>query len=157
MILTREILPSPQPIVFKHFGFPVVPPQISEFQFDDTVEKGAYVSLQCNVPVGDLPLQILWTHSSHLNQTDINNSGMRTGKLGPRTTVLIIESVSVHNLGIYTCSAISPAGTANYTAELKEVMGRKVSLHNRGLIFQQQYTLLHLICALTPTFPLPLL
>ena len=87
--------------------------------------SGTYTTLQCSVPIGDLPLQILWTHSSKSNQTDTNHSGMRTMKLGPRTSVLIFESISVNQIGGYTCSASSPAGVSNFTAELKEVMGRK--------------------------------
>jgi len=49
---------------------------------------------------------------------------MKTTKLGPRASILSIESVSVNHLGLYTCQATSPAGTSNYTTELKEVMGR---------------------------------
>jgi len=85
------------------------------------VIHGAYITLQCNAAIGDLPIQILWSHSS--NQSIGSDSGMRTMKLGPRTSVLIIDSISSQNLGAYTCTAKSGAGSSNYTATLKSVMG----------------------------------
>jgi len=98
-----------------------VPPQISEFQFEDPVLEGSYVTLQCNAPIGDIPMQLHWSHSS--NQTIGSDSGLRTMKLGPRTSTLIIDSITSQHLGAYTCTAKSFAGSANYTAMLRDVMG----------------------------------
>ena len=101
-----------------------MPPQISEFQFEDPVIHGAYITLQCNASLGDLPIQILWSHSS--NQTIGSDSGLRTMKLGPRTSVLMIDSITSQHLGAYTCTAKSAAGSSNYTAALKAVMGIRI-------------------------------
>src|SRR5689334_16995207 len=95
----------------------VVPPVISPFSFDSTVDAGASVQITCHVNVGDLPIQINWSFfgdSSKRTQTDI-----QTMKVGSRGSILMIDNVNFEHNGFYVCSAKNSASSTNYTAELK--------------------------------------
>jgi hypothetical protein len=103
---------------------PLVPPEIIPFQFGSDIVSGEQVNLQCTSTKGDLPIQFHWSYqSSDLNPSNSQN-GVSIIKMGPRTSALIIAEVNANrHIGHWTCSASSPSGVSNFTAELKEVMG----------------------------------
>nr|CAH7736157.1 unnamed protein product [Callosobruchus chinensis] len=92
-------------------------PRITPFGFEDSpVHSGQFVEVTCTVSEGDLPVQITW----HLNGRDFDNfPEVTTTKVGKRTSVLSIESVSYTNAGVYTCLARNKAGEASFHAELQ--------------------------------------
>ena len=85
--------------------------------------SGDPVNLQCNSNQGDLPISFQWSYQSGNLSTE-SHSGVRIMKLGPRTSVLMITELNAsQHLGAYTCTAKSAAGSSNYTAVLKAIMG----------------------------------
>ncbi len=84
---------------------------------------GDQVNLNCNSNKGDLPITFQWSYQSTELSTE-GHSGVRITKLGPRTSILtIVELNSSQHLGAYTCTASSTAGSSNFTAVLKHIMG----------------------------------
>lgn len=80
----------------------VVPPNIVPFAFgSDTIEAGEMAQLQCIVSLGDAPIQITWSFHGKDSSTT-KQTGVSTMKLGGRSSVLIIDSVSSLNVGTYT-------------------------------------------------------
>lgn len=65
---------------------------------------------------GDLPLHINWK----LNDHSVDNyAEMTVSKVGKRSSMLTIESVSHTIAGNYTCEANNAAGSSSYTTELQ--------------------------------------
>ena len=95
-----------------------MPPSIAPFSFGDApLDAGALAQVQCVVTFGDLPVEITWTfHGS--DATKRSQTGVSIMKVGSKSSLLIIESVSTENSGNYTCTAKNGAGVSNYTAEL---------------------------------------
>ncbi|XP_035704480.1 Down syndrome cell adhesion molecule-like protein Dscam2 isoform X15 [Folsomia candida] len=116
----------------------MVPPSISFMSFGETAFAGSATQATCLVAngrillvqhsttftisnsmlncTGDTPLQITWSFeggnlSSHL--------GLKTALIGSRTSMLLVEPVSLGNQGIYTCTARNAAGVANASAALE--------------------------------------
>lgn len=82
------------------------------------MSAGNMGQLQCIVTEGDTPLQITWTFHGTTDTSTNSQSGVSTMKLGQKSSVLMIESVTSEHTGNYTCTARNAAGVANYTAEL---------------------------------------
>ena len=74
--------------------------------------------LSCFVAVGDNPVTISWVFHGPDSST-ANQNGVSVVKMGPRSSSLIIESLTAEHSGNYTCTARNPAGVANYTAEIE--------------------------------------
>jgi Immunoglobulin domain len=96
-----------------------VAPKIAPFSFgDDEYTQGMSAQINCIVIEGDLPIDISWTfhgrHSSGLS----SSSGIETTKIGSRSSVLNIESVSAEHSGNFTCIARNSAGVRNSTTAL---------------------------------------
>uniref|UniRef100_A0A8D8ZB17 Down syndrome cell adhesion molecule n=2 Tax=Cacopsylla melanoneura TaxID=428564 RepID=A0A8D8ZB17_9HEMI len=90
-------------------------PHILPFSIDEDYMWGDPVQFSCVVTKGDLPLIIGWSFeggqlSDHL--------GIDITKLGPRSSLLSIQSLSVKHSGQYTCSARNTAGVTNYTTSV---------------------------------------
>lgn len=92
-------------------------PRITPFVFEDNpVSEGQFVQIACSVSDGDLPLTLEW----YLNGHNLDNyQEVSMSKIGKRTSVLVIESVSHGNAGNYTCQARNNAGSTSYTTELQ--------------------------------------
>lgn len=92
-------------------------PRISPFDFGDRpIYAGQAAQLACMVPVGDTPIEIAWTHQDKaLSQF----MGYSVGKLGPRTSILLIEPVTPEHGGRYACIASNPSGRAVHEATLR--------------------------------------
>lgn len=65
---------------------------------------------------GDLPVEISWTFHG---QKEASMMGITTTRLGPRSSILQIESVAAAHSGDYTCIAKNPVGFHNHTAILR--------------------------------------
>ncbi|XP_043494052.1 Down syndrome cell adhesion molecule-like protein Dscam2 isoform X3 [Polistes fuscatus] len=92
-------------------------PRISPFDFGDRpIYAGQAAQLACMVPVGDTPIEITWTYEG---QPLSQYMGYSVGKLGPRTSILLIEPVTPDHDGRYACLASNPSGRAAHEATLR--------------------------------------
>lgn len=90
-----------------------------------------FLSLSCVVSDGDLPLHIFWT----FNQQPLTIAlDVSVAKLGKRSSVLTIESVSGQHAGNYSCHAENRAGNTSFTTELK-VIGVSYFLDAHNMIY----------------------
>nr|XP_050869956.1 cell adhesion molecule Dscam2-like isoform X22 [Vespula vulgaris] len=95
----------------------MVLPRISPFDFGDRpIYAGQAAQLACMVPVGDTPIEITWTYEGQLLSQYM---GYSVGKLGPRTSILLIEPVTPDHDGHYACVASNPSGRAVHEATLR--------------------------------------
>ena len=82
-----------------------------------SLDEGEIAQLQCIVATGDTPLQITWSFHG-VDSSTRNQAGVNVMKVGSKTSLLTIESVTSEHSGNYTCTAQNAAGIANYTTEL---------------------------------------
>ncbi|CAH0714436.1 unnamed protein product, partial [Brenthis ino] len=95
-----------------------VPPLIVPFSFGEVPSNpGDAVVVNCVATKGDLPLEISWTFSSETIDSSLHRDIMTT-PLGPRASVLTINSVSANHQGNYTCIVQNAAGRAEHAATL---------------------------------------
>ena len=93
----------------------LVLPHITPFEFENELNTGDNVQLNCHVSKGDTPLNITWT----LNGKPIGpSSGITTLPIGTRTNLLNINSVDREHSGTYTCTASNKGGQAAHSATL---------------------------------------
>nr|XP_040576477.1 Down syndrome cell adhesion molecule-like protein Dscam2 isoform X20 [Lepeophtheirus salmonis] len=93
------------------------PPLIAPFSFaNEVMNEGDFAQISCVITSGDLPLLITWSFHGNTIGT---NTGIATTNLGPRMSVLAINSVNYSHQGKYTCQAKNKAGIRTHTAELK--------------------------------------
>nr|CAD7258839.1 unnamed protein product [Timema shepardi] len=91
-----------------------VKPSILSFS-TEPLNAGQLLQISCVVSQGDQPLQLTWTFHGR----DASSSlGVKIFKMGPRVSVLLIDSVTALHTGNYTCTARNPAGVDNVTTEL---------------------------------------
>lgn len=81
---------------------------------------GQYITYQCTVTEGDLPINILWTLNNHPIVVS-DDDEIIISKLGKRSSVLTIENVSDKHAGKYTCQGENKAGKSSYSTELKVI------------------------------------
>ena len=101
-------------------------PSITPFFFEEPLVLGDQVTLQCNVVRGDSPITLTWIfHGSDSDAKTRTHAEVRTMKVGEKTNILTISSVTPEHIGSYTCTARSGSSnlSTNYTAVLKNVMG----------------------------------
>lgn len=96
----------------------IVRPKIVPFSFgeDEYFTSGTHVQASCIVGEGDIPVDISWTFHGKI---EASMMGISTTKLGPRSSILQIDSVAAAHSGQYTCIAKNSAGAQNYTAHLR--------------------------------------
>ncbi|XP_052739508.1 cell adhesion molecule Dscam2 isoform X48 [Bicyclus anynana] len=96
----------------------MVPPLVVPFSFGEVPSNpGDAVVVNCVATKGDLPLEISWTFSSETIDSSLHRDIMTT-PLGPRASVLTINSVSANHQGNYTCIVQNAAGRAEHAATL---------------------------------------
>ncbi|XP_039283562.1 Down syndrome cell adhesion molecule-like protein Dscam2 isoform X29 [Nilaparvata lugens] len=94
----------------------LVRPKIAPFSFgDEAYTFGQFVSMQCVVKDGDLPLNISWTLNG---QPLVSSDDVTIAKGGRRISTLTIESVSHQLAGNYSCVGSNAAGTDSHTSTL---------------------------------------
>ena len=80
------------------------------------MNEGDFAQLSCIVNSGDEPLTITWSfHGDKVGP----ETGIAITNLGPRMSILVINSVGYRHRGNYTCTAKNNAGIRTHTAELK--------------------------------------
>lgn len=100
-------------------------PKIAPFTAGaDTFYPGDYITLQCSIITGDLPMQFFWEFNNERLEPDL---GVSISKIGTRSTALSIDSVKGKHAGNYTCNAKNKAGMANFTTSVV-VNGKSISL-----------------------------
>lgn len=85
---------------------------------DKPAHMDQFLSISCAISDGDLPLNIFWTFN---NQPITPDMDVTISKLGKRSSVLAIDSISGHHAGNYTCHGKNLAGSTSYSAELKVI------------------------------------
>lgn len=98
------------------------PPEIGSFSFSkEVMNEGDFAQLSCIVNSGDQPVVLTWSfHGENDNFTSkAQDMGISTTNLGPRMSILVINSVAHHHRGKYSCKARNRAGMQTRTAELK--------------------------------------
>lgn len=98
-----------------------VPPKILPLLgFEDSVNEGHNVQLNCIISVGQPPIQITWSfhQNNGAQNSGKNQEGVNIVKLGPKSSVLMIDSVKAHHAGNYVCRASNDAGTDEYSTTL---------------------------------------
>lgn len=93
-------------------------PVIVPFPIDKPVHMDQFLSMTCAISEGDVPINIFWTFK---NQPITPDMDVSISRLGKRTSVLTIDSVSGHHAGLYTCHGQNDAGSTEYSAELKVI------------------------------------
>lgn len=104
-------------------------PKITPFSTgSDAFYPGDYLSLQCSVVHGDLPLKLYWTIN---DRTVASNNEVLISQMGSRSSVLTIESIRDHHASSnISCIGKNTAGVANYTVTLV-VNGSELVIHSR--------------------------
>ena len=93
------------------------PPTLLPMSFGkDVVNEGEFGQLVCTVIKGDEPFSISWSLQGAVVSSE---PGLTTSQIGPRTSILMINSVGHRHSGIYTCNVSNLAGKATVSSELK--------------------------------------
>lgn len=113
-------------------------PKIIPFSFgDEAVMAGSATQVTCLASEGDLPMDVQW----HFRGSNVSSLGlgMSTTRVGSRTNLLVIDTVSPENGGLYTCRASNAAGSADYSAELL-VQGTSIFKFRPHFLIDQNLT-----------------
>ncbi|KPI92826.1 Down syndrome cell adhesion molecule-like protein CG42256 [Papilio xuthus] len=92
-----------------------VAPIISPFEFDEAVFYGESIQVMCHIPKGDMPLTLKWLFRDRPLES---SSAVTVTKVGHRSSILAIPSVTEKNSGNYTCTASNTVASTNHTAIL---------------------------------------
>jgi hypothetical protein len=79
------------------------------------LNAGEAAQTQCLALKGDTPLNFTWTF--HGDEATFHSGVVTTG-VGQRGSALIIDSVTTHHAGTYTCTARNQVASASYSAVL---------------------------------------
>lgn len=99
-------------------------PIISAFEFDEAVFFGESIQVMCHIPKGDMPLTLTWLFRDRPLQ---KKDGVIVTKVGDRSSILAIPSVTEKHTGNYTCTASNIVASTNHTAKLN-VQGTQTCL-----------------------------
>ncbi|XP_023225212.1 hemicentin-1-like [Centruroides sculpturatus] len=89
-------------------------PRIQPFSFPNEVILGQKASVACTAVAGSPPLEFVWQK----NGREINPSSKVIIRSLGEVSVIILEAVSVSDVGNYTCLLKNVIGTDSYTASL---------------------------------------
>ncbi|XP_061930169.1 cell adhesion molecule Dscam2 isoform X20 [Apis cerana] len=96
----------------------MVAPQIAPFSIgEEPANWGEQVSAMCSILKGDSPIEIRWSLNGE-PITRTNHPDITVTKTGKKNSVLIIDSVTAHHAGEYTCVASNLVGSVSRSAEL---------------------------------------
>ncbi|XP_035788145.1 Down syndrome cell adhesion molecule-like protein Dscam2 isoform X5 [Anopheles albimanus] len=96
----------------------MVLPKIFPFSFgEEPAYIDSFVTVQCAVTIGDLPIEIEWLHGGELI-SKANDYGLLIVHSGRRVSTLTIEAIRDHHAGNYSCRARNKAGTVEQGSEL---------------------------------------
>lgn len=97
------------------FRYHTVTPNILPFDVDQALFSGESVQMMCHISKGDTPLEIYW----EFNGKQLSRELGTFSKVGDRSSVLVLPSVTGGHSGNYTCTAKNRAGSASFTTILK--------------------------------------
>jgi Immunoglobulin domain len=100
----------------------LVLPVINTFAFEEDTNGGDSVQVICHVAKGDLPLEVRWLFKGKPISSILR---IMITKIGDKSSLLSIPSVSAEHIGQYTCLASNRAGEAKFSADLN-VKGTKI-------------------------------
>lgn len=80
------------------------------------MHSGHIIQVTCFVSEGDLPLTIEWLFNA---ESVDKHSDIAVVKVGKRSSILSIESVTYEHAANYTCLARNAAGASSFTAQLQ--------------------------------------
>ncbi|CAH1979439.1 unnamed protein product [Acanthoscelides obtectus] len=99
-------------------------PHITPFDFEEDINRGDSVQVQCYVNKGDMPITFTWVFNGNPIP---DHMSANVDSYRKRTSLLSLDSVDENYAGNYTCIAANRAGMASFTAQLT-VKGTKLSL-----------------------------
>ncbi|GFQ89266.1 down syndrome cell adhesion molecule homolog [Trichonephila clavata] len=94
----------------------VTAPMISPFSFSENLEEGMRSSIICSVIAGDPPISLTWYRNGRLLKE--TSPDIQIVPITDFVSSLIINHVSRHHSGNYTCFASNNAAATNYTATM---------------------------------------
>ena len=89
-----------------------VAPQILPFWAPDDLQKGDRLSLTCSVQKGSRPLDLTWT------KDDAELTSTSVLRIDEFTSMLTLASLSLSDIGRYSCHARNAAGEGRQTADV---------------------------------------
>ncbi|XP_076476975.1 Down syndrome cell adhesion molecule 1 isoform X22 [Bombus vancouverensis nearcticus] len=96
----------------------MVAPQIAPFSVnEEPANWGEQISTVCSILKGDPPIEIRWSLNGE-PITRASHPDITVTKSGKKTSLLIIESVTAHHAGEYTCVASNLVGSVSRSAVL---------------------------------------
>ncbi|XP_017132713.1 Down syndrome cell adhesion molecule-like protein Dscam2 isoform X2 [Drosophila elegans] len=115
----------------------MVLPQITPFATgSQPTHLGQYITYQCTLTEGDLPLNIRWTFNNQPLFND-EDQDILIAKMGRRSSVLTIESVADRHAGNYSCHGENAAGRASYSTQLRVIVPPRWILEPTDKAFAQ--------------------
>ncbi|XP_043064000.1 Down syndrome cell adhesion molecule-like protein Dscam2 isoform X4 [Drosophila ficusphila] len=115
----------------------MVLPQITPFATgSQPTHLGQYITYQCTLTEGDLPLNIRWSFNNQPLFND-EDQDILIAKMGRRSSVLTIESVADRHAGNYTCHGENAAGRASYSTQLRVIVPPRWILEPTDKAFAQ--------------------
>jgi hypothetical protein len=79
----------------------------------ESVDQGSYVQLTCIATAGDLPLDFHWAvDGRRVPESTVS-------RVSPQTSLLILNSVGIHQAGNYSCHVNNSAGRSNSAIQVK--------------------------------------
>ena len=91
-------------------------PVVDEFSFPGHLREGRRTRLTCTVSSGDPPITLRWEKDGEPLQPA--SLGLTVEYMNEFTSSLFFEKASQKHNGNYTCIAMNPFASANYTASL---------------------------------------
>lgn len=100
--------------IFLYFALSVAP-HILPFTFREDVEAGQLVQVSCAVIEGDEPMSLQWYKDGMLL---MSSSEYLVNNVDTQLSLLLLRKVNDQHRGTYTCLAMNPVGSSEYSAHL---------------------------------------
>ncbi|KAJ8667921.1 hypothetical protein QAD02_009584 [Eretmocerus hayati] len=95
-----------------------VPPRVGPVSIgEESVNEGQKVIITCYLLRGDYPIEIFWTLNGEPIKSD-THPDVTIATPGETDSLVVINSVSAHHAGEYTCNAENQAGLSSSSARL---------------------------------------